>query len=242
MPAVGGYRPGDARGLLRGGRAAARTILAVMCAAALAAAVSGKASATSDSTPGLFHSLEKRSTKIGIFTKWSAMIDRYARDRHGSAERCLVDGGSWCTVGRWHSFLATLRDMTRIEQLRAVNSYMNRIRYVSDARNYGTIDYWATPREFFTRGGDCEDYAIAKFMSLRELGWSSHQLRIAVVMDRRKRQAHAVLVAYHQGNAYILDNQVGEVMRDDQVRHYHPIYSINERYWWFHMAVQPATN
>ncbi len=242
MPALGGYRPGDAPGFLRGGRAAARAILAVMCAATLAAAISGKASATSDTTPGLFHSVEKRSSKISIFTKWSDMIGRYARDRRVSAARCEIEGGSWCTIGRWHAFLATLRGLSRLEQLQAVNSYMNRMRYITDANNYGTIDYWATPREFFTRGGDCEDYAIAKLMSLRELGWSTGQLRIAVVMDRRKRQAHAVLVAYHQGNAYILDNQTGQVLRDDMVRHYHPVYSINERYWWFHMAVQPATN
>lgn len=240
MPAVGGNRSGDAPEIVRGGRAAARTILAALCAVALAAAISDKASATSPSVPGLFHSQEKRSSKIGIFTKWNAMIGRYARGRRTSAEPCRTDGGNGCTVNRWHSFLRTLRQRSPIEQLRAVNSYMNRVRYISDRDNYGTIDYWATPRQFFARGGDCEDYAIAKFMSLRALGWSRDRLRIVVVIDRRKRQAHAVLVAYHGGNAYVLDNQVGEVLPDNAVRHYHPVYSINERHWWFHMNVQPA--
>jgi predicted transglutaminase-like cysteine proteinase len=169
------------------------------------------------------------------------MIRRYARDRRVSAVRCRTGGGSWCTVKRWHAFLRTLRDRSPREQMRAVNRYMNRVHYITDQRNYGVIDYWATPRQFFARGGDCEDFAIAKFMSLRALGWGRDRLRIAVVIDRRKRQAHAVLVAYYGGRAYILDNQSRAVLTDNRVRYYHPVYSINERYWWFHMSAQPAS-
>ncbi len=255
MPVVGENRPSQtwktprAATAVYGGRLAIQALLAALCAVALVAAISRPASATAvpptrDQTinpSGLFHSTERRSSKIAIFTKWNSMMRRYARDRRVSAVRCRTEGGSWCTVKRWHAFLRTLVDRSPAEQMRAVNRYMNRVRYISDQRNYGVIDYWATPREFFARGGDCEDFAIAKFMSLRALGWSSDRLRIAVVIDRRKRQAHAVLVAYYGGRAYILDNQSQAVLTDNRVPYYHPVYSINEHYWWFHMTALPAS-
>jgi predicted transglutaminase-like cysteine proteinase len=241
MALVGGNRPDDAWKTVRCGRAAARAIPAALCAAAVLAAISGPAAATVMTHPGPFHSIERRSSKTAIFTKWHSMIRRYARERRLWADRCRYEGGSWCTIKRWHAFLRKLRGRAPRAQLRAVNAYMNRVPYITDQRNYGVIDYWATPRQFLTRGGDCEDYAIAKYLSLRALGWPRDRLRVAVVIDRRKRQAHAILIVYLGGNAYILDNQVAAIRRDAKVHYYHPVYSINERYWWFYMTARPAS-
>ena len=121
-----------------------------------------------------------------------------------------------------------------MDKIIAVNAYMNRKRYIIDPRNYGVRDYWATPAQFLSRNGDCEDYAIAKYMSLRSLGFKDSQLRIVVLQDLNLDLAHAILVVYHNGRAYVLDNQIETVVPADRVYHYKPYYSINEHYWWLH--------
>jgi predicted transglutaminase-like cysteine proteinase len=111
---------------------------------------------------------------------------------------------------------------------------MNRRHYVSDSRNWGVKDYWATPGEFMARSGDCEDFAIAKYLSLRQLGWSEDTLRVAVVRDLSLNVNHAVLIVYFDGRTWLLDNQIRRVVETETVRHYRPVFSINEKYWWRH--------
>jgi predicted transglutaminase-like cysteine proteinase len=111
---------------------------------------------------------------------------------------------------------------------------MNAKRYVSDSDNYGQTDYWATPIEFFQRGGDCEDYAIAKYTALRMLGVPENRLRIAIVQDMQKNIPHAVLIVYTDQGAMVLDNQIKSTISADNVRHYKPIFSINQDAWWLH--------
>ena len=95
-------------------------------------------------------------------------------------------------------------------------------------------DYWATPKQFFDRNGDCEDYAISKYISLRNLGLPVEDMRIVVLNDLNLKIAHAMLVVYLDGEALVLDNQITQVINARRIRHYKPIYSINERNWWLH--------
>ena len=123
-----------------------------------------------------------------------------------------------------------LRGKPPMDQIIAVNAYMNRKRYIIDPRNYGVRDYWATPRQFLSRNGDWEDYAIAKYMSLRSLGFDDSRLRIVVLQDLNLGLPHAILVVYHKGSAFVLDNQIKSVVPADKVYHYKPYYSINENH------------
>ena len=113
---------------------------------------------------------------------------------------------------------------------------MNDVPHKADAGNYAATDYWATPRQFFDRSGDCEDFAIAKFLSLRALGWGNDQLRVLVLDDLDRGRPHAVLVAYHDGQAWILDNQLALVVRAERIEGYRPRFSINETNWWLHRS------
>jgi predicted transglutaminase-like cysteine proteinase len=98
------------------------------------------------------------------------------------------------------------------------------------------MDYWATPIEFLTRGGDCEDYAIAKYASLRALGFSADQLRVAIVQDKIKNVPHAILIIYSDAGNFVLDNQNKQVEPIEAVNRYQPIFSINSTSWWLHRA------
>ena len=127
-----------------------------------------------------------------------------------------------------------LRDKGPWKQILGVNKFMNRAPYVVDKMNWGVKDYWSTPGQFFAKYGDCEDYAIVKFLSLRALGIPSKSMSIVVVQDLNLKIAHAVLAIYVKGKVLVLDNQIKKVVESKTIRHYRPIFSLNEEGWWLH--------
>src|SRR5450756_1139456 len=91
----------------------------------------------------------------------------------------------------------------------------------------GVTDYWETPDEFFEHGGDCEDFALAKYAWLHSLGVPERRLRIAIVHDTIKDATHAVLIIYINRVALVLDDQVDEIREARAVTRYRMLYSIN---------------
>jgi predicted transglutaminase-like cysteine proteinase len=98
-------------------------------------------------------------------------------------------------------------------------------------------DYWATPKEFLMLSGDCEDYSIAKYFALKQLGLDISKMRIVVVKDRIRNVGHAVLAVYMDNTAYILDNLSNLVLPHNKYSHYIPQYSVNEIYRWAHIRI-----
>ncbi|HEX2116272.1 MAG TPA: transglutaminase-like cysteine peptidase [Alphaproteobacteria bacterium] len=186
------------------------------------------------SYPPLFGSREVRSANLGPFQKWTGMVERQAEERGLYDGPCTARRFNRCHLVEWRQLLRDIAALEPLAQLEAVNSFMNRAPYITDPVNYGVPDYWATPLQFLSKDGDCEDYAIAKFVSLRQLGFQSDQLRVVVVDDLNLRIPHAILVVYVAGRAYVLDNQISRVVPAEVINHYRPIYSINEQAWWLH--------
>lgn len=171
-------------------------------------------------TPRLFGYKEERKEGFSMFPQWVSVMRRHENDR-ASPE--------------WQQIIASLRGRGQREQVVGVNEFANRFRYVIDQDNYGRSDYWAIPREFLQLGGDCEDYAIIKYFSLRQLGFPPESLRIVVVQDTNLRIPHAILAVYLHNDILILDNQVAEIVSHRSVAHYAPVFSLNERNWWMHL-------
>ena len=108
-----------------------------------------------------------------------------------------------------------------------------------DKNHWGKKDYWATPFEFMGTGaGDCEDYAIAKYFTLRKLGIPENKLRITYVKYLKKRskseQAHMVLTYYHKANStpVVLDNIIKRLKLASKRTDLKPIYSFNAQGLW----------
>jgi predicted transglutaminase-like cysteine proteinase len=215
-----------------------RHLAAVLVATALFGAGPAPASTLSHSArPAIFGSVAVESHNIGLFPKWTWMLRRYLREEPRETAPCVpTSDPRSCSLQRWRHFLAGIKGMSHIEQLRSVNRFANFAPYVTDPVNYHVPDYWATPLQFLTLDGDCEDYAITKYLSLRALGFADSDLRIVVLEDMNLRIAHAILVVYLNGVAWVLDNQVAEVVRADAIHHYRPIYSLNETAWWLHRS------
>ncbi len=174
----------------------------------------------------LFNRPEQRYSDIRPFTKWTGVLERFQREFPESMDKA--------EVRQWMHFIAENQSKSDEEKIEAVNRYMNAIPFVADAQNYGQRDYWATPMEFLAKGGDCEDYAVAKYITLRSLGVTKDKMRLAIVYDNVMRMPHALLVVYDRAQAKILDNQVPEVLNSADITRYKPIYSISQVAWWRH--------
>lgn len=179
-----------------------------------------------NSYPALFGSTERQSDDLKAFTKWESMFERF--------EKSLRRDKSGKFVSTLKKELAGFQSSSILKMAQKVNSLMNGKKYILDKNNWGKSDYWATPVEFMKRGGDCEDYAIAKYMSLKALGVPESRLRVAIVQDERKDIPHAILIVYAENGPVVLDNQNEDVLTASSIYHYRPIFSINHGSWWLH--------
>ncbi len=120
-------------------------------------------------------------------------------------------------------------------KLKKVNDFFNQLPYRDDFENWDTKDYWATPIEALgTNAADCEDYAIAKYFTLRELGVPSEKLRITYVKAIELNQAHMVLAYYRTPDAIplVLDNIKPDILSADARKDLVPVYSFNAEGLW----------
>ncbi|MDX8404780.1 MAG: transglutaminase-like cysteine peptidase [Mariprofundus sp.] len=119
--------------------------------------------------------------------------------------------------------------------IHTVNDFFNQMRFVSDQEHWRRADYWATPVEFLaTNGGDCEDFSIAKYFTLRELGVPDEHLRITYVKALRLNQAHMVLAYYEtpDSDPLILDNLIPRIQPAYRRTDLLPVYSFNGNNLW----------
>ena len=190
--------------------------------------------------PGL---VELRDETAEPLPQWQAVLARiaaeapiYARcEKHPRACRGRP-------VGAWIAMLGRLRGRSRVEQLDAVNRFVNSARpYRSDEMVWGVPDYWATPLEFLSRAGDCEDYAITKYVSMRRLGMAQADLRLVVVRDTSRNVAHAVLAARVDDAWLVLDNLAPSLGPGLELTSYAPYYSVNEEARWVYVPAAVAT-
>jgi predicted transglutaminase-like cysteine proteinase len=176
--------------------------------------------------PPLFGSQEDFNYSLKKFPKWVDMLKRWQNSAPCEAHDCTTSG--------WQDLIERLRGEDRMVQLKAVNSFFNASRYMVDSKNWGKEDYWETPYEFLKRKGDCEDYAIAKFMALKALGVPKEDMRVLALRDLNLGVGHAVLIVYEGDTPLLLDNQIKTIVPANSVKHYQPVYSINETGWWLH--------
>ncbi len=197
----------------------------------------------------LFGASETALNKKKDFGQWAEMwgrhylkpsnrTDQMPTEQH-SPQPCAGLMRGHCNRGAWDVFVKDQKALISAGQtidvtLQAVNDFMNKTRYIIDPINWGIKDFWATLDEFMMKDGDCEDYAISKYVTLKRLGIHMDTMRLVVLQDENLRAAHAVLAVYTDDSAYIMDNQVNDVVPHEQILHYRPVYSLNENGWWLH--------
>ena len=181
----------------------------------------------------LFGTVEFRRP-LATLPGWLDVLDRNAASPIFTPQRQFNRTTTWAQL-RERTAGKSPRDV-----LRVVNSFWNTWPYREDIVNWGKPDYWAVPAQFLKKSGDCEDYAIAKYFTLKELGFPPEDMRIVVLRDTIRNLAHAVLVVYLDGEAYVLDNLSNVVQPHTRLRNYNPQYSVNENGRWTHIKGRPA--
>jgi len=149
--------------------------------------------------------------------------------------RCLADE-STCSpaAARFAAIVNEARGYEGRVRLNFVNQRVNNaIRYTSDMTQWGKPDEWSAPLadgkgSFETGLGDCEDYAIAKYVALRAAGVTAKQLRVLLVRDDVARLEHAVLAANEDGRWYVLDNRWTAAIEDIDVRRFTPLFALDD--------------
>jgi predicted transglutaminase-like cysteine proteinase len=138
-------------------------------------------------------------------------------------------------AARFAAIVKEARDHEGRVRLNFVNQRVNNaIRYTSDMTQWGTPDEWSAPLaagkgSFDTGLGDCEDYAIAKYVALRAAGIPAKQLRVLLVRDNIARLDHAVLAANEDGHWYVLDNRWTAAVEDSDVRRFTPLFALDDQ-------------
>jgi predicted transglutaminase-like cysteine proteinase len=129
-------------------------------------------------------------------------------------------------------------DVRDIGLLAEVNRMLNRVPFVDDNAHWREVDYWATPAESVgSNGADCEDFSIAKYFLLKELGVPIARLRLTYVKSLKLNQAHMVLAYYARPDAdpLVLDNLEDTVRPASQRTDLVPVYSFNDEEVWIEM-------
>jgi predicted transglutaminase-like cysteine proteinase len=140
---------------------------------------------------------------------------------------------------QWRDMINQGTDIPEAEKLAHVNAFFNRLPFVSDLEHWGMEDYWATPIEMLaTNGGDCEDFSIAKYITLKEMGVPESRMRLTYVKALRLNQSHMVVTYFPTPDAdpLVLDNLVDRIVPASQRRDLLPVYSFNGEGLWLAKA------
>ncbi len=134
----------------------------------------------------------------------------------------------------------TLSGRARLGEInRAVNL---KIKSMSDLALHGAEDVWSAPLATLAQGaGDCEDYAIAKFIALQDAGVSADDLSIVILRRDIREEDHAVAAVRLDGNWLLLDNLHMTMVEDQQVRHYRPRFLIDQNGVKYYLDAPSAT-
>ena len=135
----------------------------------------------------------------------------------------------------WQTLIQSGTGLSDLDKLQRVNSFINRVEFINDIDHWGEEDYWATPLQLLaSNGGDCEDFSIAKYFTLRQMGVPAEHLRLTYVKALKLNQAHMVLTYFQTPDAdpLVLDNLVTEIRKSSTRSDLLPVYSFNAEGLW----------
>ena len=179
--------------------------------------------------PDLF-GLESVAVARGeILTKWNRVAAEIAADRD-VLRRCR-EAAATCPASAQKLLAVIAEGQAREGRARigTINRSINlAIKQMSDLAQWGVIDRWSAPLETLSSGrGDCEDYAIAKYVALGEAGFSEDKLRLVIVRDLGLGEDHAILAVRDSEKWLLLDNRRLVLVEDGELQRVEPLFALN---------------
>jgi predicted transglutaminase-like cysteine proteinase len=183
-----------------------------------------------DSTDDPFGLVLFRAPEGTVTGKWHT-LETEMKVEIQDIERCRADSES-CSreAARFVELTDRAFSKNGLERIKAVNSAFNdAIRYQSDFDHHGVADLWSTPLATLKSGtGDCEDYAFAKYVALRQVGFAAADLKVLLVRDTISNQDHAVLAVRQDAYWLLLDNRWSQVIDSNASPRLMPLFSLGE--------------
>tara|TARA_R110002050_G_scaffold71891_3_gene154769 strand:+ start:170752 stop:171438 length:687 start_codon:yes stop_codon:yes gene_type:complete len=146
-----------------------------------------------------------------------------------------IDPITQARVEQWKSLIDTGSQWSDIKKLTSVNDFVNQLTFVDDIIHWKQEDYWATPLQtLVTKGGDCEDFAIAKYFTLSAMGMDEDKMRLTYVKALTINKAHMVVSYFERPNAepLVLDNLNRNIVVASARKDLIPVYSFNGTGLW----------
>ena len=165
-------------------------------------------------------------SQAGEFTLSTRVLDNIEQEYGDYARR---------RVSFWNDLIIDSQHVDELEKLRIANDFFNELAFVNDIDHWGEEDYWATPVQMLaSNGGDCEDFSIAKYFTLREMGIPAERMRLTYVKALELNQAHMVLTyfATPASDPLVLDNLDTAIRPASDRKDLLPVYSFNGSGLW----------
>lgn len=170
---------------------------------------------------------------IDMLPQWQRVLALY-EENHTAYLECRYAPYT-CTsraLDLWQRFIVSAQNDPMRRKIERVNSWFNQLPYKQDNWIYGKSDHWASVAEFLEHSGDCEDFAIIKYITLRELGIPAEDMWIATAYDIYSGTDHAFLMVEYGGETLVLDNRKETVKAEEHSRRYQPHFLFNEKNVW----------
>ena len=154
------------------------------------------------------------------------MLDSIKNNYGAQAKTRLLD---------WQNLINDDQSTSDLEKLQRVNDFFNQVQFIDDQLLWKKSDYWSTPVEFLVQnGGDCEDFSIAKYFTLKKMGIDEEKLNMTYVKALELNQAHMVVTYYETAAAepLVLDNLNPEILAASERNDLMPVFSFNGSGLW----------
>ena len=214
---------------------------AVMPAAVASTGPAAKSGVASDAPPSAtvppssdepFGLMTFRAPEGVLWNKWRG-VQTAMTGEASTIERCRRDDEQCSPSERKYvaGVRAAAANDNQLARVEIINRAVNQsVRYVNDYEQHGVADLWSAPLVTLRTGlGDCEDYAIAKYAMLRDVGFAETDLKVLLVRDLTVRQDHAVLAVRVEGRWLVLDNRHARLMEGRDLKSFMPLFALDQR-------------
>jgi predicted transglutaminase-like cysteine proteinase len=192
------------------------------------------AQASSEDAPEFLNGSHLQSVgAVEILPQWKRILEQYDASKQSYLD--CESAPFTCSseyVEQWQSFLSEIEYMEPLQKIENVNAWFNKLPYKQDNWVYDQSDYWASVPEFLEYSGDCEDFAIAKYLTLRQMGFEAENMWIALAYDIYSGTDHAFVIIQQDGESYVMDNRQNVIDAEKHSRRYRPHYLFNEQHVW----------
>ncbi len=186
------------------------------------------------SSPDFLKTAHRETVKsTDALPQWDRILSLYWQDQ--KIYLACAENPDMCpsaAIHQWQRFMTSIQYDSPRRQIEAVNAWFNVLPYKIDKWVYGKSDHWASISEFFEHSGDCEDFAIMKYLTLRQIGFPKESLWIATAYDVYSGTDHAFLMVDLKGETFVLDNRSEVTQASEHSRRYQPHFLFNEKNIW----------